>query len=178
MKNCPHCGGPLEKGLGNYPYTECELDDVVLMNVEVRKCTQCGDVSHSYGKPDHLLSAIARHVATKPALLSGKEIRFLRKHLGYSGVDYARHVGVTPETISRWENEKMEMGWTNELLLRMTVLLKLRVTSYAPEAIENPLQEFASVERVRARKPMCLELEGERPKNGRWRQYQSAAASA
>ncbi len=36
-------------------------------------------------------------------LVSGAELRFARKVLGLRQVELAEHLGVTPETVSRWE---------------------------------------------------------------------------
>lgn len=45
--------------------------------------------------------AVVQHIARSPERLGPAEIRFLRKYVGYSGKDFARFVGVTPETVSR-----------------------------------------------------------------------------
>jgi hypothetical protein len=45
-------------------------------------------------------------VIHKPARLSGSEVRYLRKYLGWSGADFAGHVGVDPSTVSNWETDK------------------------------------------------------------------------
>jgi DNA-binding transcriptional regulator YiaG len=41
---------------------------------------------------------------------TGEEVRFLRKSLGWSGSDFAKHMGVAEETVSRWENDAAPIG--------------------------------------------------------------------
>lgn len=63
--------------------------------------------------------AIARVAAAQE--LSGNEIRFLRKALGWSSRELAAKLEVRDETVSRWENEKEPIGATSEKLLRLIV---------------------------------------------------------
>jgi len=73
----------------------------------------------SKGCTGPIAMALIRH----PGRLTPNEIRFLRKWLGWSGVDFAKHMGVTPETVSRWESvdNGKPMGGTAERLLRLAV---------------------------------------------------------
>ena len=61
-------------------------------------------------KIEKLHRTIAMAIVGKKTRLTAEEIRFRRKYLGWSGADFARHMGVTPESISRWENEKERMN--------------------------------------------------------------------
>jgi DNA-binding transcriptional regulator YiaG len=72
-----------------------------------------------------LHQSIASALASKAQRLQPSEVRFLRKHLGLSGRDFASLLRVTPGTVSRWENPKREsghIGETSELLLRTLIL--------------------------------------------------------
>jgi transcriptional regulator with XRE-family HTH domain len=66
----------------------------------------------------------------KPEPLSPAEIRYLRKSLGWSGADFAKHMHVDPATVSRWENETQPMSEQNDLLLRAMVALGKRIEDY------------------------------------------------
>lgn len=66
----------------NYLYRECGFAHVTLDGIVVSRCRRCGE-----------------HEATIP----------LRKRLGWSGGDFA-HVGVSRETVSRWETGAAAMG--------------------------------------------------------------------
>jgi DNA-binding transcriptional regulator YiaG len=70
-------------------------------------------------------------VIHKPARLSGAEVKFLRKHLGWSGADFAAHVGVDPTTVSAWENERKPFGTSSDRLLRLMVARQAPVEDYS-----------------------------------------------
>jgi DNA-binding transcriptional regulator YiaG len=54
---------------------------------------------------EQLHTTLAQAVATKKERLTPKEIRFLRTYLGYSSADFARKLGISLPTVSRWERE-------------------------------------------------------------------------
>lgn len=56
--------------------------------------------------------------------MNHEEIRFLRTHIGLSGVDFSKLMGVDAATVSRWKNGKLPMGIIAERLLRMFILNK------------------------------------------------------
>lgn len=132
---CMACGKrPVETRRESHRYTECGLDFVTLLNVQVRHCTHCGETEYVVPNVEQLHSLIASIVAAKPERLVPSEIRFLRKYLGYSSVDFAKAIGVAPETVSRWENvyapKLMTLGL--ERFLRLMVMYQKPATSYAP----------------------------------------------
>jgi len=86
---------------------------------------------------EQLHRAIALAVARKPARLTGPEVRFLRKVLGWSGVDFARHIGVSPEIVSKWENDREAIGAANDRLLRLLVANSEPVSHYPVEELEK-----------------------------------------
>jgi putative zinc finger/helix-turn-helix YgiT family protein len=107
----------------NHRYTESGLPNVVLVGVEVEHCQNCGEILVSIPNIEGLHRAIAMELIRHPGRLAPNEIRFLRKWLGWSGVDFAKHMGVAPETVSRWESMEngKAMGGTAERLLRLAV---------------------------------------------------------
>jgi transcriptional regulator with XRE-family HTH domain len=72
--------------------------------------------------------------------LMGEEVRFLRTYLGLRSVDFARIMGVTKECVSRWENEKEQIGGTADRLLRMLVVQQKPVSDYSPERLTELLE--------------------------------------
>jgi putative zinc finger/helix-turn-helix YgiT family protein len=108
----------------NYRYKECGLDNVILGNVEIRTCKSCGERELVIPKTQELHALLAKAIAGQPARLAPKEIRFLRKYLGFSSVDFAKEMGVAPETVSRWESAESphQMSRQADRLLRLTVI--------------------------------------------------------
>jgi transcriptional regulator with XRE-family HTH domain len=86
----------------NYDYVECGLSSVSLANVLVFEC-QCGLRIPEIPSITGLHFMIALDLLKKPSLLSGEEIRFLRKMAGLSQSELAEILGVTPTRPSKWE---------------------------------------------------------------------------
>jgi putative zinc finger/helix-turn-helix YgiT family protein len=135
---CDICGAQMKSGRENYRYTACGLDSVTLMNVEVRRCPECGEYEVEIPRFDELHRLIAQTVASKKERLTPQEIRFLRKYLGFSGVDFAATLDVTPETVSRWENGKKQMSPVAERALRLMVFVREPIAEY-------PLEKLAEI---------------------------------
>ena len=125
-----------EKGTHRY----CANDglEVILEGVTISKCTKCKEESVSISQIASLNKKLAIAISRKPHKLSNGEIRFLRKYLGWSGVDFASHFGVAPETVSRWETGAKKMGSSSERLLRMFAIHLSPVDEYPlPQEISD-----------------------------------------
>jgi putative zinc finger/helix-turn-helix YgiT family protein len=118
---CIECGGLLESELADHRFIESGLPYVVLKGVEVRTCHDCGEQEIGIPYLEGLLSTLAETLAAGKARLKGAEVRFLRKHLELSGCEFAAVMGVEPETVSRWENDRQPISKTAERLLRLIV---------------------------------------------------------
>lgn len=133
--NCPACAGTMKVKRENYNYSACGLPHVTLKNVEVRRCGECGEDEVVIPKIDLLHQVIAMAVITKRSRLSAAEVKFLRKYLGWSGADFARHMGVAAETVSRWENEHEPIGGIADRLLRLMVATRAPARDYALDTL-------------------------------------------
>ena len=160
---CIECGGKLTSKKENYRYLGCGLKNVTLAGVEVRRCGTCGDHEVVIPRIEELHETLATAVVTHVARLSSDEVRFLRKYLGYSGVELARVMGVSPETVSRWENKKETMGPSAERLLRLLVVQKARIPQY-------PIETLSKISTTARTKPIGLRL-----KAGGWIEQDLAA---
>jgi len=142
-KKCRRCGkAEMTARAETYRYAESGLPNVVLVGVEVRRCPECGHHELVLPRVTELHRTIALAVIRKRTRLSGPEVRYLRKYLGWSGADFARHVGVDPSTVSNWENDKDPIGTTSDRLLRLMVVHGAPVEDYS-------LDELADIENER-----------------------------
>jgi len=165
---CIECGVEMVTRRENYQYDECGLPGITILDVEVSRCAACGDTEVAIPNIEGLHRAIAEAVARKHEKLTPVEVRFLRKWLGLSGADFAIHIGVTPETVSRWEQGATAVGTVAERLLRWMVMTREPVSEY-------PLDLLKNVARAKA-KPIKMGLQ---VKRGRWEWIpRSALASA
>jgi DNA-binding transcriptional regulator YiaG len=98
-------------------------------------CAGCGLVTHSIPYPEKLAAAAATYRVMMPQKLSGNEIRFVRKALGYTARDMSVTLEVVPETFSRWENGHAAINPASEKLLRINTGIKL--AHLAPAIVFN-----------------------------------------
>ena len=118
---CLECGAPMKETRETRPYDLCGLKNVILHGVVIRRCTRCENDEIGIPRTDQLHRMIARAFIEKETRLTGDEVRFLRKTLGWSGADFAGHMGVAEETVSRWENDAAPIGPQADRLLRLIV---------------------------------------------------------
>lgn len=127
---CVNCGGELSAPVqATVPYRS--LPGTLLVGVEVRRCPDCGDEEISIPRIEALDRLLAHTVAARSGRLTGPEIRFLRKHLGWSGSDFARTFDVDPSTVSRWEAGSQSMDLRAEKLLRVSATRMEPIADYA-----------------------------------------------
>lgn len=116
--------------LKTHKFKECGLSNVVLHGVHVYKCDDCGEVYYNYGDIEKLHATIASLLIRKEGLLSGEEIKFLRKYLGYSGQYFAKIIGYDTSHLSRIENGKLAVAETFDRLVRFMVQEKIPDRNY------------------------------------------------
>ncbi|MEW6100412.1 MAG: helix-turn-helix domain-containing protein [Pseudomonadota bacterium] len=125
-----------------YHYTMCGLDNVWLANGYTVYETPYGR-GVSIHDADGLHRALALRLADKPGRLTGKELRFLRTHLGLSQAGLAKMLDVTDQAVSLWERTG-RVPKSADTLIRMTVLAKLDGDRKIGEVIER----ISTVERM------------------------------
>jgi putative transcriptional regulator len=126
-----------------YHYRDCGISKIYLIGVEIQQCTnkECGEEEVIIPQLEELHSVLAQKLASKKSKLFPEEIRFLRTHLGFSGADFASYMGVSPETVSRWEKGSVNMKEASERLLRILILSR-----QAPFREYEKLKEFGTTE--------------------------------
>ena len=160
MKKCVECGGKITS-FKNKPYTydECGLD-VIIHGLTQFKCETCGEVYVSLPNIEKLHRVIGGFICSqRKSLLTSAEIKFLRKDLHLKSKELASALGIRPETISRWENDKEPIGETQDRLLRSIYM------NYASESANSVIchgvvQMFSGLprERSKIKSPKKIEL--------------------
>jgi DNA-binding transcriptional regulator YiaG len=101
-----------------YHYSECGLDNIYLSNgFEFIKTPRGRAVS--INNIDGLHKAIGKFLITSKKELNGEDIRFLRHELLMSQKTLAHLLGVTEQSVLRWENGKTTIPKPSETLLRL-----------------------------------------------------------
>lgn len=124
-EKCRECGGVMEGRKGEYRYTECGLNSVVLQDILVFHCTQCNDIVPEIPATGVLHRVIAIKLLLKKSLLVGNEIRFLRKLMGYSVSEFCEVMGWNKDVVQRWERDQVQHGKGADRAVRLLVLNRL-----------------------------------------------------
>jgi putative zinc finger/helix-turn-helix YgiT family protein len=118
--DCEECASERTATLERpYHFLESGLPNVYLTGIRYFVCTECNQTTVEIPAIESLMQVIARTVVEREAKLSGAEIRFLRKRLGKKAVEFAGIVGVSPEQLSRWENESNPPEKATDKLIRL-----------------------------------------------------------
>lgn len=126
-EKCSECGAEMEVRVSTakdpYPYKMSGLANVRLVGVKILICGACGDEAVQIPRVGELHRAIAHTIFHKPGLLSGDEVRFLRKNAGVMAKDFAASIGISPEHLSRIENGKTgNLGEAADKLARLVAM--------------------------------------------------------
>lgn len=137
---CHKCGAGLVEwktsGKDPYHYTSSGLDNVYLVNIAIRRCKRCRTEHAVIPRMAELHRMLAGALLDEPERLRGSELRFLRKHAGLSASDFSAQLQIEPETLSRFENARQDIGVSTEKLAR--AILKAEIQT----AAQNKLQAF------------------------------------
>lgn len=112
--------------MGEYRYTECGLDNVLIegMNVLV---DDGGEKVITIPNINGLHRVIALGIVRKKNGISGKELRFLRTEMGMTQAELAAMVHREPLAISRWERGEIDIDNNAEVLIRMAAIQQLEL---------------------------------------------------
>lgn len=138
---CLVCGSKMQTQRENFRYDACGVPGITLIGVEVSRCPQCGEYEVAIPQIEDLHHTIAQALVRKTSPLTAAEIRYLRTSLGWSGADFARHMGTTAETVSRWETGAASMGPVADRLLRLIVATRAPVSDSSLEWLTTITKE-------------------------------------
>jgi len=103
-----------------YHYTESGLRNVWLMNGYIHHQTPWGD-GIAIDDVEGLHEALAHYLIMKPGLLTGSEVRFLRKEMELSQRALSACLGVNTQTLATWEKNKARIPGPADRMLRVFV---------------------------------------------------------
>lgn len=151
---CEKCHGRLRRVRRDYAYAESGLDDVVLLDTPVYLCPRHGIQAVVLRNLAKLHEQIASGLLHRRRLLHGREVRFLRKHRGWSQGELAQRLGVHEVTVARWETGATPIGAANQQRLRLLftdpeAFAASRVTPSRSREAAVPLR--ISLSRIRGR---------------------------
>ncbi|MHB9074147.1 MAG: type II TA system antitoxin MqsA family protein [Desulfobaccales bacterium] len=134
--NCPSCQKRRQTHIGKYQYTESGLQNVWLLGVEIFEC-DCGENFAFIPCVQELHNLIAEILLKKENQLSGREIRFLRKHIGMKSKDFAHELGVKPVTVSRWESGDYPPSESFDRFIRLFYTARMGLEEIAMQLVKE-----------------------------------------
>jgi putative transcriptional regulator len=133
---CPICKKEGRINIGKYHYIESGLQNVWLKGVEIFEC-ECGENFAFIPCAQELHNLIATILLQKEDQLSGREIRFLRKHMGLKAKDFAKELGVGKVTVSRWESGDYSPSESFDRFIRLLYATRMGLNKIALELVQE-----------------------------------------
>lgn len=143
-----------------YTYDECGLN-VILLGITQYHCESCGEHYAAIPSPNKLHRLIGAHICREnKSLLLPAEVTFLRKELRLKAKDLAKTLGVSAESVSRWENGKSKIGEGHDRLLRSIYLMATNEGPDGHNCFANILEVFKELphKRKEIKKPHSINL--------------------
>jgi len=161
MKNANRFRRKGEKDQAPYHYTECGLDDVYLLSGYEKQQTPYGE-GVSIKDVDALHRTIGFCLVTKKKVLSGSELRFLRKEMDLTQAELGNLVGLSDQQVARWEKDQYEIPGAADTLVRAYYLEHI---GRAPDNLRKLVEMLKSMdERQRAKLVFEDTRQGWKPK--------------
>lgn len=105
-------------------YKMCGLDDIYLLNGFTRHKTPHGN-GVAIEKADELHHAIGLHLIKNRKVLSPKDVKFLRRNMDLTQEELGGCLGVTDQTIARYEKGTTEIPGPADRMIRVVYALHL-----------------------------------------------------
>jgi putative transcriptional regulator len=155
---CSDCGGEATVNKGTYRFAECGINNVVLKGIELIQCPACGNVDPIIPHMTELFRVIAMAMIAKPQSLTGTEVRYLRKYAGMNGEQFARMLHTDKTTLSKWENDAINIGSKTDLLIRA---IALQIGPGLKDEAERIIRNFGTIDEGTTEQPNRLEVDSE-----------------
>lgn len=105
-------------------YTDCGLDNIFLQNgYEVENLD--GDEYVTITDIDGLHKAIGLHIVLRKKAPTAREMRFLRTEMALSQVELGQKLGVSDQTIARWEKGHTDVPGTAVFAFKVLYVFSL-----------------------------------------------------
>lgn len=105
VEKCHECGGTrfrIEAKTSTWSFQNRKIN---VRNIPSRVCARCDAVTFDLAVLQSCERGVVDAIA-RSGPINGETFAFMRKVLGMKSGDLAATLGVAPETVSRWENDK------------------------------------------------------------------------
>lgn len=122
------------------------LPNVYLAGVKYWICRECDGQTVEIPAVKSLLFAIAESLVKKEGVLTGQEVRFLRKEVGKKAADFAALINKTPEHFSKLENDLVPLTEDTDKLVRLTYTMLAGNKKLLSTLAENAEEWLTSIQ--------------------------------
>ncbi len=126
------------------------------------------DQTVAYANIDGLYKEISRAIAFRLGVMSGLELRFLRKRLGLSQAEVARFGGKTEQAVAKWEKGQSPVPTAEARLVKLAVLSRFGTK----EEISRVVSQLANNASKLSQYPYVIRYD-----QGGWKQDEDEAIS-
>jgi transcriptional regulator with XRE-family HTH domain len=130
-----------------YHFLACGLPNVYLVGIKYFRC-ECSKELVNIPALTQLSNLIGRDLVESGSAMSGAEIRYLRKRLGQKSTDFARQIGLEPETLSRIENGHLQASERTDKLIRLYYAIACKDPLLLGELQADLDQRFMAWQRI------------------------------
>ena len=138
---CPRCKGTLRDRAATekrpYRYSISGLENVFLIGINVRSCSNCGLEAPTIPKAGQLNRMLLNGILSQAAKLQGFQLSYIRKSVGMSARKFSSLLGITPESLSRIENGKQAQSQSVDRLARAIVAVAIDSASVREVILEH-----------------------------------------
>ena len=149
-------------------YPECGLPDVYLLSGYRLEVDDEGDSVLMVEDIDGLLTAIGADLVFNKKVLTGCDVRFLRKQLYLSQEELGLWLGTSDQTVARWEKGEAKMNGAADALLRLLFMERAGLLSKLQESSGLRLSEFLKSIRSRSDASVSQKKLFEPDSQGKW----------
>lgn len=129
MDKCD-CGGMLEEvRLETFDFSWYGGIPSELRGVQGLRCDSCGFTTLSGQTINRAQESLALAIANKREILNGPEARVLRGYLELTQQELAERMGITRETVARWEGGGTPLSPQHDYILRTFIFVDLKKRS-------------------------------------------------
>lgn len=140
VTTCVACGfdGPMEASSSDESVTVC--GHTFTGAVPAERCSQCGE-TYTEAEGHRALALSTARALIDAGEVNGAALRFFRHSLGLTGVSLASLLGVSPDTVSRWERDERgvdRLAWVAVAGLILDELEDRPRTRHVLDAMRTP----------------------------------------